>query len=76
MRAVARGSWRCVQVLGGRSRAGPWARAGGAGVRRVQELATQAARLCVGGNQVVAGTVYGGGDDRGGKGGSSGSRGA
>jgi hypothetical protein len=34
---VARGSWRCGQVLSGRSRAGPWARADGAEVRRAEQ---------------------------------------
>jgi hypothetical protein len=39
--AVERGSWRCGQVLGGRSRAGPWARAGRAGVRRAEQRHAQ-----------------------------------
>jgi hypothetical protein len=41
VRAVTRGSWRCVQVLGGWSRAGPWARAGDAGVRRAEQRHAQ-----------------------------------
>jgi hypothetical protein len=41
MRAVARGSWRCGQVLSGRSRAGPWARADGAEVRRAEQQHAQ-----------------------------------
>jgi hypothetical protein len=38
---VARGSWRCGQVLSGRSRAGPWARADGAEVRRAEQRHAQ-----------------------------------
>jgi hypothetical protein len=41
VRAVMRGSWQCVQVLGGRSKAGPWARADGAEVRRAEQRHAQ-----------------------------------
>jgi hypothetical protein len=41
MRAVARGSWRCGQVLSGRSRAGPWVRADGAEVRHAEQRHAQ-----------------------------------
>jgi hypothetical protein len=41
VRTVAHGNWRCGQVLSGRSRAGPWARAGDAGVRRAEQRHAQ-----------------------------------
>jgi hypothetical protein len=41
VRAVMRGNWWCVQVLGGRNGAGPWARAGDAGVRRAEQRHAQ-----------------------------------
>jgi hypothetical protein len=41
VRAVTRGNWQCVQVLGGRNGTGSWARAGNAGVRHAEQRHAQ-----------------------------------